>query len=185
MDHRIVNVRTDVNACVCTRVCTDTRKRVRAESWLGQKSLAAAGNRTCVSSVPVRRSTSWATSPPCCCALSSVCLNTSKDSRPVVWLSFEYIQATVRRQTECTIYFSCVVVFSCFVLDNVPILPFSFVSFWIFFGRCHARISLVKRSFSFPCLFNCRNVSKNEQKQSSRTEFPSGVHRSSCSRMSY
>ena len=38
MDYRIFNVRTDVNACDCTRVCTDTRKRVCTESWPWEKS---------------------------------------------------------------------------------------------------------------------------------------------------
>ena len=52
MDYRIFHVRTDVNTCDCTRGCTDTRKRVCTESWLGEKySLAAPGNRTCVSDV--------------------------------------------------------------------------------------------------------------------------------------
>ena len=37
--------------------------RKRADS-LGEESLAAPGNRTCLSGVPVRRSTNWATSPP-------------------------------------------------------------------------------------------------------------------------
>ena len=34
-----------------------------AHSGRGEKSLGAPGNRTCVSGVPVRRSTTWATSP--------------------------------------------------------------------------------------------------------------------------
>ena len=34
---------------------------------LGEKSLAAPENRTCLSGVPVRRSTNWATSPPQIC----------------------------------------------------------------------------------------------------------------------
>ena len=37
-------------------------KRVCPESWLGEKSLATRGNRTCLSGVPVQCSTSWATS---------------------------------------------------------------------------------------------------------------------------
>ena len=32
MDYRILNVHTGVNACDCTRVCPDTRKRVCTES---------------------------------------------------------------------------------------------------------------------------------------------------------
>ena len=46
------------------RGCTDT---VRESAWkltLGEKSLAAPGNRTCVSGVPVRCSINWAASPP-------------------------------------------------------------------------------------------------------------------------
>ena len=53
MDYRIFNVHTDVNACDYTLGCTDTHKRVCTESWLGEKSHAAPGNGTCVSSVPV------------------------------------------------------------------------------------------------------------------------------------
>ena len=47
-------------------------KRVCTESWLWEKkSLAALGNRTCLSSVPVRHSTNWATSlPPKTCSFS-------------------------------------------------------------------------------------------------------------------
>ena len=37
MDYRIFNVSTDVNACNCTRRCTDTRKRVCTESWLWEE----------------------------------------------------------------------------------------------------------------------------------------------------
>ena len=37
MDYRIFNVRAEVNACDCTRGCTDTRKRVCTESWLWEK----------------------------------------------------------------------------------------------------------------------------------------------------
>ena len=51
MYYRIFNARTDVNACDCTRGCTDTVRVCTAP-----KSLAAPGNRTRVSGVPVRRS---------------------------------------------------------------------------------------------------------------------------------
>ena len=60
------NVRTDVNARGCARTCTDTRKRVRAESWLREKNplphrgIEPAG----LGGVPVRRSTNWASFPP-------------------------------------------------------------------------------------------------------------------------
>ena len=38
MDYKIFNVRTDVNACDCTRGCTDTvRQRVCTKSWLWEK----------------------------------------------------------------------------------------------------------------------------------------------------
>ena len=63
IDYRINNVPTDVNACVCTGGCMDT-VGVGTESWLGEKSLAARGSQTCLSGVPVWRSTNWATSPP-------------------------------------------------------------------------------------------------------------------------
>ena len=63
MDDGIFNVRTDLNACDCTRRCTDTPKRVCTERWLGEKSLAAQGSRTCVSGVPIWRCTNWATFP--------------------------------------------------------------------------------------------------------------------------
>ena len=58
--HGIFNVPTDVNACGCTQGCTNTVK----ELTVGEKFLAAPGNRTCVGGVPVRCSTNWATSPP-------------------------------------------------------------------------------------------------------------------------
>ena len=57
------NVHTDVNACDCTRGLYGHRKRVGTKSWLVEKSLGAPGNRTCLSGVPVRRSTNRATSP--------------------------------------------------------------------------------------------------------------------------
>ena len=37
MDYRIFNVHIDVNACDCTRGCTDTCERVCTESWLWEK----------------------------------------------------------------------------------------------------------------------------------------------------
>ena len=37
MDYGIFNMRSDVNACDCTRGCTGTRKRVCTESWLWEK----------------------------------------------------------------------------------------------------------------------------------------------------
>ena len=43
MDDRIFNVRTDVNACNCTRGCTDTGKRVCTESWLWEQNLPHRG----------------------------------------------------------------------------------------------------------------------------------------------
>ena len=58
MNYRIFNVRTDVNACGCTRRgCTDTVREsaLKVDSWRKKPSL---------SGVPVRRWTSWATSPP-------------------------------------------------------------------------------------------------------------------------
>ena len=64
MDYRISNVHTDVNACDCTRGCTGTRISLHWKWNLGEKYLLAPGNRTCVSGVPVRYSTNWATSLP-------------------------------------------------------------------------------------------------------------------------
>ena len=37
MDYGMFNVHTNVNACDCTRGCTDTRKRVCTESWHWEK----------------------------------------------------------------------------------------------------------------------------------------------------
>ena len=37
MDHRISNMRADVNECYCTQGCTDTCKRVCTRSWLWEK----------------------------------------------------------------------------------------------------------------------------------------------------
>ena len=56
MDHRIFNLHTAINACVCTRGLYGHRKRVCTENLLWEKILAAPGNRTCVNSVTVRRS---------------------------------------------------------------------------------------------------------------------------------
>ena len=67
MDHRIFNVCTDGNACGCTRGCRNTIRESARNLTLVKnlkKSFAAPGNRTCPSGVPVRRFTSWATSPP-------------------------------------------------------------------------------------------------------------------------
>ena len=54
----IFNVRTDVNACDCTRGLCGHRKRVCTESRLWEKNpIAAPRNRTCLSGVPVPHST--------------------------------------------------------------------------------------------------------------------------------
>ena len=42
--------------------CTDTHRSLPWNLTLGEKSIAASGNRTCVSSVPIRCSINWATS---------------------------------------------------------------------------------------------------------------------------
>ena len=64
VDYRIFNVRTDVNACDCTRECTDTRKRVCTESWVWEKKNPC---RTGESNLRQRRDGpmlyQWATSP--------------------------------------------------------------------------------------------------------------------------
>ena len=58
MDYKIFNMCTDVNACDCTQGCTDTVREsaLKVDSG-GEKSLAALGNRTCISSMPVWCST--------------------------------------------------------------------------------------------------------------------------------
>ena len=68
MDYRIFDVRTDVNACDCTRGCTNTVREsaLKADCGREEKSLAAPGNRTSVSGVPVRCSTNWVNLPPHC-----------------------------------------------------------------------------------------------------------------------
>ena len=49
-----------VNACDCSRGCTDTvNESLHWKLTLGGKSLASPGNRTCISGVPVRRSNNW------------------------------------------------------------------------------------------------------------------------------
>ena len=58
MDYGIFNVRTDVNACDCTRECTDTVRESALKVDPGRKILCRSGNRTCVSGVPVRCLTS-------------------------------------------------------------------------------------------------------------------------------
>ena len=65
MDYRIFNVRIDANACDCTRNVRTPKESLHWKLTLGEKKfLAAPGNQTCVSGVPVRCFTSWATSPP-------------------------------------------------------------------------------------------------------------------------
>ena len=66
MDNKIFNVRTDVHACDCTRGCADTVRESALKVDPERKSLAAPGNRTCVSSVPARRCTNSATFPSPC-----------------------------------------------------------------------------------------------------------------------
>ena len=67
MNYRIVIVRTDVNACDCTRGCTDTRKRGCSESWLWEKIPCRTGESNLRQGRNGTRSdalTNWATSPP-------------------------------------------------------------------------------------------------------------------------
>ena len=65
MDYRIFNMRTDVNASDCTQGCMDTHKSLHWKLTLGEKSLAATGNQTRVSSVTVWCSNQLSyTSPP-------------------------------------------------------------------------------------------------------------------------
>ena len=71
MDHRIFNVRTGDNVVLMIK-CDSAiahggvrmHLRVCIELTLGEKSLTTTGNQTCLSGVPARRSTNWATSPP-------------------------------------------------------------------------------------------------------------------------
>ena len=65
MNYRIFNVRTDVNAGDCTRGCTDTRKRVCTESWLGEKNpLLHQGIEPASAAWRSDARKNWATSPP-------------------------------------------------------------------------------------------------------------------------
>ena len=50
-------MRTDGYACNCTWGCTDTVREFALKVNLGEKSFAALGNRTCISSMPVNCST--------------------------------------------------------------------------------------------------------------------------------
>ena len=73
MDCRIFNVRTEVNACNCTRGCTDTRKRVCIERWLWEKNpLPHRGIEPDSAAWRSDALTNWATSP------TSVFCNTSR-----------------------------------------------------------------------------------------------------------
>ena len=63
----IFNMGTDINACDCARRLCRHCKRVWTKKLnLGERSLAAPGNRTCLSSMAVWSLTNWATSPPFC-----------------------------------------------------------------------------------------------------------------------
>ena len=58
MDYEIFNLRTDVYACDCTRERTGTVRESAPKVDSERKNpLPRRGNRTCVSDVPVRRST--------------------------------------------------------------------------------------------------------------------------------
>ena len=64
-DYGIFNAHTDVNVCHCTWACTDTVKESALKVDSERKfTFVAPRNRTCISGVPVRRYTNWATSPP-------------------------------------------------------------------------------------------------------------------------
>ena len=65
MDYRLFIVRTDVNVCDCTRGCTDTRKRVCAESWLWEENpLPHRGIEPASAAWRSDSLTNWATSHP-------------------------------------------------------------------------------------------------------------------------
>ena len=63
MDHRIFNVRTDVNPCHCTRGCTNAVRESALKVDSGRKIHWRTGESNLPQRVPVRRSTNWATSP--------------------------------------------------------------------------------------------------------------------------
>ena len=54
MDYRIFNVRTDVNACGCTRGCTEIENESALKVDSGKKISCRTGNQTYVSGVTVR-----------------------------------------------------------------------------------------------------------------------------------
>ena len=53
MDCRIFIMRTDVNACDCTRECTDTERKSARKVDSGKRIFATPGNWTCISGVTV------------------------------------------------------------------------------------------------------------------------------------
>ena len=57
VDYRIFNVRRDVNACDCTRGCTDIKNESALKVDSGKKIPGRTGNQTYVSGVTVRCST--------------------------------------------------------------------------------------------------------------------------------
>ena len=64
-DYRTFNVRTVLCMQLHTGMYGHRRKRVCTDSWPWEKNtFAVPGNRTCLSSVPVRRSTNWAAYSP-------------------------------------------------------------------------------------------------------------------------
>ena len=64
MDYRIFNVHTDVNACDCARECMDMYESLHWKLTLGETFLAAPGDQTCISSMTLKCSPSWATFLP-------------------------------------------------------------------------------------------------------------------------
>ena len=72
MDYGIFNVRTDGNACDCTRGCTNTSKRVCTESWLLEKNPGPhRGIEPASAACQSDALTNWATSPFSCLAIIS------------------------------------------------------------------------------------------------------------------
>ena len=66
MDKEIFNVHTDINTCHCISGWTHTVREPTLKADSGRTIAWRSGNRTYLSFVPVRRSTSSATSPPQC-----------------------------------------------------------------------------------------------------------------------
>ena len=111
MDNRIFNVHKDVNATIAHEGVRTALESLHWKLTLGEKSLAAPGNRTCVGGVPVRCCTNWATSPPHPCWRISMAIKFGikaghyQANTPVLSLPFSNVNKLPQNTCSCACTF--------------------------------------------------------------------------------